>query len=370
MTKIADSRAISFCKMICAAAVGFLVLISCCFNAFAFDKSYMGDDSKWNDADNVINVSDGNFHGCLKYIIDEEDDCAYFFLYFMDNTLKGSSKKPSLTFDVKNSTNSYHFAVSADESDSDLSSNVTDNFNIYSDFSHLNMNYGVGEMYVAFEFKNSSDKKLENIVSCEYSCGNFDCLLKKNIVIDLVPATTQKAQAKTTEKTSKQTTVKTTTEKKTTTKTTKTTTKSSTKPTTKKTSKSTTKKSTTAKSTKFSPSVRKSQSTAASVTSKSSQQTSAAESSVVNETIDAGEMLSQITDNSSVLNKTGNDNFSRSTESKVLFAVGILVFVIGTLLVIYGSLKGKYKIVPVSDDDAKEENTESQNDDDDETNDE
>ncbi len=383
--KFADRRAILFYKMICAFAVGFFAFISSCSAAFAYDDGYVGNSKYWNDKGEIVNISNDDFDGCLKYIVDEENCCMYFYLSFYDSLLTESSDSSYLIFKVKNSKNDYVITVGKDGIIADNELNVENNFNVYYDFSKVNPKYHGGEIFVAVEFKNSDDKSSDNTVSCEYSCGknnNFD--IKKDIAVNMVqttvPVTTEKATKTTTEKTTKSTSVKSTTAK-----TTKPNTEKSvaTKTLTSRTAKSiaSAEKSTTEKTTKFSPSAVKKNGSSAkksssqsiikfsaeksnsdSVSVKSNEITDVSEN-ILNgsETFEAEDLMSNSSGATSALSDEKNVSENhRTNASKILFAFGITVFILGTFLVLSGALKGKYKIV--KNDDLKE-NAETEEDD-------
>lgn len=380
--KFADSRITSFLKMMCVLAVGIIVLLSSCITAYSYDDGYVGNGAYWNDKGEIINISKNSFNGCLKYIADKESGCVYFYLNFYDSMLTEKSDEVYLIFNVKNSKNSYCFSVGKDEIISDQELEVSEDFNIYRDYSKLNTKYHGGEIFVALELKNSENKKLDNYISCEYSCGknnNFD--ITDDIVLNMLVTTVTKTTAAktTTEKTTKQTTSKSTTAK---------TTNTSAKKTTDEiTSKSTEAKNTTAqnqgktsdksntsavKTTKFTTSSAKSASSNKSSTSsakfsaskyeaeKAEETSEPAETnrqSELNETFEASDLLTDNISSSSDAFAQTEINTGRSAGSKVLAAVGVLILVTGTMLIIAGCVKGKYKIARVEDNDfEKEEN--------------
>ncbi|MCD7796786.1 MAG: hypothetical protein LUG95_04015 [Clostridiales bacterium] len=202
----------SFAKAISVLAVGFLVLISSAFSAFAFDSNYVGNSGYWNDKGTALNIENGNFQGMLHYIIDEDDGCAYFYLVFEDKSLTASDiNNIRLIFTVKNSSNSCTFSVGKSGLEVEKG-NVDDNLDVYYDFSNINAK-DYGQVFAAFNLKNSQDKKLCSEISCEYTIGqnkNFD--LFKSVKMDMLVTTTVKTTT-TKATTTKTTTIKTTTQK-------------------------------------------------------------------------------------------------------------------------------------------------------------
>ncbi|MGN1328883.1 MAG: hypothetical protein ACI4V4_04200 [Eubacterium sp.] len=376
MMKFTDSRALSFWRMICAFTVGFFVLFSFSSTAFAYDDGYVGDSKYWNDKGEIVDISNSNFNGCLKYVIDEESCCMYFYLSFYDSLMTESSSDCCLSFNVKNSKNDYLIALGKNGVISDNQSSIEKNFNVYYDFSKVKPKYHGGEIFAAIEFKNSDDKNVENIVSCEYSCGkNNNFYVKDGIVVNMVKTTvittTEKTTKQTTEKTTKSTTeitTKLTTEKA---EASETTSAKTTKATTSTTNKTTS--TTTEKTTKFVPSTTNKNSSSVEKTSTQSATKFSAEknnsgnvSVGSNESTDvldeSGTFLPEDLQNidsdksSAVSEEISTSEGDRTNDSKVLFVFGIAVFVIGVCLILYGTLNGKYKIVK---NDGLKENTET-----------
>ena len=359
--KNADSRAALLCKMISAFAVGFIILISFSCAAFAYDDSYLGDGRYWNDKGEVVNFSKDNIEGCLKYYIDEKNGCAYFYLQFYDAKLSEKAEDFHLIFTVKNSSNSYVFSVNKNGVTADAEYNIDNNFDIYYDFSEFSSKYKGGEVFVAYELKNSVDKKLNNTVECKYLGSNgFDII--KDIPMDMLVTTTAKTtQVKTaTEKTSKETTIRTTTEK-----TEKEATGKSTSASGNSSLKTTSKRSSAEESTKFVPSTTaKSSSSGKSSADNSTKFSAFAESegvAAVSET-DSLQQEDSVTAGTAgsyynqSLEQGSSDNSIVSTHSsagsRTLLAFGIIVFAAGVFLIAYGSLKDKYKIVSVEKEDS------------------
>ena len=359
--KFTDNRAISFYRMICALTVGFFILFSFNLSAYAYDENYIGNSKYWNNKGEIVNISDNDCQGCFKYVVDEENGCVYCYLSFYDLLLTEKSADVSLFFKIKNSDSYYSFSVSKDGVNADEINIIEKNFNIYYDFSNVNSKYHGGELFVAFEFKNSADKGLNNNVCCEYSCGKDNSfLIIKDIAVNMEKATTVKA---TTEKTTKEAT-----EKVTTVKTTKQSTSNNSASSTVKVNTSSA-KNTTEKSTKFVPSKTKKSSASNKSNTKYTTEFSAKKTDNIGEAETAEDSVQPYEADSfapddltsdgglaSVQSEKEKPSADRRTaSSKILFAFGITVFALGTFLILYGVLKGKYKIINADDFEEKSE---------------
>lgn len=353
--KLTDSRAISFCRMIWALTVGFFVLFSFNLSAYAYDENYVGNSKYWNEKGEIVNLSVNECQGCFKYIVDEENGCVYCYLSFYDLLLTEKSDDVSLLFKIKNSDSYYSFSVSRNGVNADEINIVKENFNVYYDFSKVNSKYHGGELFVAFEFKSSADKGLNNNICCEYSCGkdnNF--LIIEDIAVNMEKVTTVKA---TTEKTSKATTEKSTAVKTTKQGTSNKLTSSMGK------SKTSSAKRTTEKSTKFVPSTTNKGSASSKANTKYTAEFSAKKSDDVNESESSESSVQPYEDDSFAPDDLTSDGGlssvqsekdqttadRRTTSSKILFAFGITIFALGTFLVLYGAFKGKYKVIKADD---------------------
>ncbi len=351
----------SFAKAISVLAVGFIVFISSAFSALAFDSNYVGNSGYWNDKGTALNIENGSFSGQLKYIIDEDNGCAYFYLTFYDSSFTASDiNNVRLIFTVKNSLNSYTFSVGKSGLEVEKG-NVDDNLDVYYDFSKLKSSNTTQEIFSAFNMKNSQDKKLCSEISCEYTIGqnkNFD--LFKSVKMDMLVTTTVKTTT-TKVTTTKTTTTKTTTQKTTTTKaaSSSTTTAKSSSSTkfTASTTKKTAEKSTAQSSTKFTPSAgTTAKSSASSATTKfsasansasdnetsndatqyeyaeeSEQTQNAEEAAEIAEQSETGESTAQITQRSKSL----------SSNSKILNLFAALAFILGVIVILYALFDGK-----------------------------
>lgn len=89
-----------------------ICLFSFSVNAFAFNNKYITDSGSWYKNGNLININNDVLSGQLRYVLDENDACAYF--YFLYSNCDGDYKDEdvSLEFKISNSTNKYSFSVS------------------------------------------------------------------------------------------------------------------------------------------------------------------------------------------------------------------------------------------------------------------
>lgn len=348
---LTDGRVCSFLKSVSAIAVGFFILFSFSFNAFAYDDGYIKDSSYWNDKGESVAISTNTFQGNLKYAADKENGCFYAYLVFNDLQLNEKSDGAYLNFTIKNSVNEYEFSVGKDEVIADDASVVEDNFNVYSNFDKVNLKYGGGEIFVALEFKNSVDKTLSNLIECYYSGGKSNnILLKNDLILDMYVESTAKAS---TTRAAKQTTVKAGNEDK------NITAKSSQKAAASysnsdnASSKKKSKKETT---TKFVPSSRKHFTTKTSK-SKSSASASRSKASKFSKSDGVVEDVSSLdfiesTDESttSIPTMITSDDKHMSREALALLIISLLVFFAGAVIFVLGLLAKKYKIVSVKND--------------------
>lgn len=366
MTDFTESKAISFCKMICALAVGFFILISSCTVAHAYEENFVGNSKYWKDKGEIVNISNDKFNGCLRYYVDENDGCVYFYFNFYDLLLTEKNNGVYLSFKVRNSENSYLITLGKSGINNDNKFEIEENFNVYYDFSRVDPKYHGGEAFVALEFKNSDDKKLNNKVSCEYSCtksNNF--VIIEDVSVNMLKATTAKTTKETTQKTTKAATEKATTSKATTQKTIN----KINSTTIKNGNTSRSKKNTTEKSTKFVPSTTskkfsakntKSNAKSNSYTSKFSANTTYSQANASgleqnyyqvdnNQTIYPTDFQKSGTVRAVTSRNSNSLLGNRTPESTILFAFAIAVFVIGVVVIFYGAVGGKYKIVKTDD---------------------
>lgn len=186
----------------------FLSVLLTPFSAFALNTDLVEDELYWIDKGTQINYAKDNyFEGFSKYIADEDEGCFYLFTRFTDYRIdKNSNENITLAFTIKNDVNSYYFQVDKDGTVNSTSQNTLDSVEIHYNFDEASCKKQGGGVYVAFKLKNNTDRKLNNSVSCEYSCGlacTYDLL--SNISLDMYVPTTAKT---TTQKTAKQTTTK------------------------------------------------------------------------------------------------------------------------------------------------------------------
>lgn len=186
----------------------FLSVLLTPFSAFALNTDLVEDELYWIDKGTQINYAKDNyFEGFSKYIADEGEGCFYLFTRFTDYRIdKNSNENITLAFTIKNDVNTYYFQVDKDGTVNSTSQNTLNSVEIHYNFDEASCKKQGGGVYVAFKLKNNTDRKLNNSVSCEYSCG-LDCTynLLSNISLDMYVPTTSKT---TTQKTAKQTTKK------------------------------------------------------------------------------------------------------------------------------------------------------------------
>ncbi len=186
----------------------FLSVLLTPFSAFALNTDLVEDELYWIDKGTQIHYEKDNyFEGFSKYIADEDEGCFYLFTRFTDYRIdKNSNENITLAFTIKNDVNSYYFQVDKDGTVNSTSQNTLNSVEIHYNFDEASCKKQGGGVYVAFKLKNNTDRKLNNSVSCEYSCG-LDCTydLLSNISLDMYVPTTAKT---TTQKTAKQTTTK------------------------------------------------------------------------------------------------------------------------------------------------------------------
>lgn len=186
----------------------FLSVLLTPFSAFALNTDLVEDELYWIDKGTQINYAKDNyFEGFSKYIADEDEGCFYLFTRFTDYRIdKNSNENITLAFTIKNDVNTYYFQVDKDGTVNSTSQNTLNSVEIHYNFDEASCKKQGGGVYVAFKLKNNTDRTLNNSVSCEYSCG-LDCTydLLSNISLDMYVPTTAKT---TTQKTAKQTTTK------------------------------------------------------------------------------------------------------------------------------------------------------------------
>lgn len=201
----------------CFALVSSLIFLFPC-TCYAVDTDYLSGDSieeiYWSDCKNIININNDDLIGNIKYIPDSENNCFYIRISFHSTADDYDAEKVRIGFTVSNSVNSYRFAVSNTGENGELITENNDNFKIYSSFDLYPSKRRGGYIYIGFDFKNKTDKTLNNTIGCEYSCGDY-CVynLFDDVSVDMYKptskksTTTKKSKVKTT-KSGKATTVK------------------------------------------------------------------------------------------------------------------------------------------------------------------
>jgi len=189
------------------------------YTCYAVDTDYLSGDSieeiYWSDCKNIININNDDLIGNIKYIPDSENSCFYIRISFHSTADDYAAEKVRIGFTVSNSVNSYRFAVKNTGENGELITENDDNFKIYYSFDLYPSKRRGGYIYIGFDFKNKTDKTLNNTIGCEYSCGD-NCVynLFDDVSMDMYKptsrksTTTKKSKSKTTTKSSKSTTVK------------------------------------------------------------------------------------------------------------------------------------------------------------------
>ena len=194
-------------QAICIIMLGLFTFVNT-VSAFAIDEKYVGNSTAWSDCDFKV-IKDKNFNALLKYIIDEDNACAYFYLFYnYPDSINVDENKIYFTVKIKNSKNSYKITANNNEVKFENGEDINKSFTVSHDFSSIDKESGVGHLYFALQFENKEDKILKSELTCELSVSNFDVItLIDNLYIDLTPPTT----ASTTKAvTVKETTIKTT----------------------------------------------------------------------------------------------------------------------------------------------------------------
>lgn len=174
---------------------------------FALNEDLVSDEMYWIDEDAEIIYSDEYFNGFLKYIADEDEGCFYLCLRFTDSRIDSNcTDNITLAFTVKNDVNTYYFQVDRDGVIKSKSQNSLNSFDVYYNFDEASCKRQGGGVFAAFRLKNETDRRLNNYISCEYYCG-LSCTydLFENISLDMYVPTTVKTTA---QKTTKQSTTK------------------------------------------------------------------------------------------------------------------------------------------------------------------
>lgn len=169
-----------------------ICLFSFSVNAFAFNNKYITNSGSWYKNGDLININNDVLSGQLRYILDENDACAYF--YFLYSNCDGDYKDEdvSLEFKISNSTNKYSFSVSK-------SGVKNGNKNIYInyDFNDVNSKFGNGQLLVGFEMKNKTDRSSLNQITCTFSADSKNsCVILDDCVFDMCVSANNLSQMK------------------------------------------------------------------------------------------------------------------------------------------------------------------------------
>lgn len=150
-----------------------LLIFSTPIQSYALNSDMVEGERYWIDQKVQISYQEHNyFNGFTKYIADSDEGCFYFFTSFIDRRInKMCDDNISLSFTITNQKNTYYFQLDKDGILESTTQNTIKALDIRSNFDEASCQKQGGNIYVAFEFKNSDDKKLSNTISCEYNCG-------------------------------------------------------------------------------------------------------------------------------------------------------------------------------------------------------
>lgn len=150
-----------------------LLIFSAPIQSYALNSDMVEGERYWIDQKVQVNYQEHDyFNGFTKYIADSDEGCFYFFTSFIDRRInKISDDNITLAFTVTNQKNTYYFQVDKDGILDSTTQNTLKSLDIYYNFEEASCKKQGGNIYVAFEFKNSDDKKLDNTIRCEYYCG-------------------------------------------------------------------------------------------------------------------------------------------------------------------------------------------------------
>lgn len=171
-------------------------LFSFSFNALAFDNEYISNMGKWYKEGNSANFNNGVLSGQIRYVLDENNACAYFYVSYSGCKGNYKDKDVSLNFDISNSSNKYSFSVSK-------SGVKNSNKNVYVeyDFENINVDYGNGRLLVGFEMKNKVDRSKFNKITCNFSAGSKNsCTILDGLSFDMYVESTTVSQRNVTTK--------------------------------------------------------------------------------------------------------------------------------------------------------------------------
>ena len=128
-----------------------------------------------------MNINNDILSGQLRYILDENDACAYFYFIYSNCDGDYKDKDVSLEFEISNSTNKYSFSVSKSGVKNGDKSIYVDY-----DFDNVNSEFGNGRLLVGFEMKNKTDRSSLNQITCTFSAGSKNsCVILDDCVFDM-----------------------------------------------------------------------------------------------------------------------------------------------------------------------------------------
>lgn len=180
-----------------------LFIVSAPLSAYALDTGFVDDERNWIDKGDTVNYNSEYFQGFSKYIVDCDEGCFYFFARFTDYRIDTESDENiSLGVTVKNDVRSFYFKVDKDG----IINGEKEDAEVYCNFSEASCQRRGGGIFVAFKLKNKTDRTQNNLISCEYYCGeNLTYNMLDGISLDMYVPQTQKS---TSDKTAKTTTRK------------------------------------------------------------------------------------------------------------------------------------------------------------------
>lgn len=156
-------------------------LFSFSFNALAFDNEYISNMGKWYKEGDSANFNNGVLSGQVRYVLDENNACAYFYISYSGCKGNYKDKDVSLKFDISNSSNKYSFSVSKSGV-----KNSDKNIYVEYDFENINVDYGNGRLLVGFEMKNKADRSKLNKITCNFSAGSKNsCTILEGLSFDM-----------------------------------------------------------------------------------------------------------------------------------------------------------------------------------------
>lgn len=142
------------------------------FRAYALNADMVENEVYWIDKGKEIYYSgDDYFEGFSKYIADEAEGCFYLFTRFTDYRIDNNDDNITFAFTIANDVNTYHFAVDKNGFTDATSPNTAQEIDVYYNFDESSCKRQGGGVYIAFALKNKTDKMLNNRIDCEYSCG-------------------------------------------------------------------------------------------------------------------------------------------------------------------------------------------------------